>query len=945
MIRIGLTVLCLTLPAYSQIQVDAQSLKPLTGSVRAHTVYQPSQFFLDGQSWSGTIDPVLGTAARMWTSRPAPGTQDSTTAKQYSERFLADHISKLVVGSTAADFRLVSNKISGNVRVVGFKQYRNEMEVIGGQVSFRYQSGKLAMVAIEGYPRVDDFYPTSFQQNKTMAQTQLQNLVGPIKSTHFLPTQKILPLVSESGVTYHRVTEVNIRNEGGFPWKGYLGDFGVVVAITPMFQTAATVEIEVPERFPGNGLASYPASYMTLQNDAGSQTCDIDGSIELTGPSEEFTAVLSSSLVSVVTVSGNGFAGEIELFDGQTRTLQTTGDERLDSQLAVYAHTNVAKEYARLMSPDLDFLDEQLLAKTNIEDECNAFYDGGINFFQSSDRCANTGLLADVVYHEIGHGLHHHSVIEGVGRFDSSFSEGVSDFFAALITEDSGMGRGFRNDSDPLRELDPASEDITWPDDIGPVHSTGLVYARSMWDLWQLLKADLGEQAAEEKVQQFVKAGLERSSDIPSAFLETLLEDDDDGDLSNGTPNVCAISSAFGQRGLRYSTVDHQPLTQVLPNAQGFPIEATIAGIGTSCPHETILDVELQWRRRGSSAINFTTMSQTAGTFTGLVPDQRPGRVIEYRMRVLYSDGTRLVYPQNPANPWFEFYVGELMPLYCTDFTDDPFAAGWLASDSGEWEWGQQQGTLLDDPSAPYEGNAFVGNDLKQQADADGKYDPNGNFVLTMPEVDVGTFSNVRLQYWRWLNVEDGHFDQASIKANDFIAWTNASSNMGNNSAVHHRDQQWTFHDVSLSPYLRNGKVQVSYELTTDQGLELGGWNIDSLCVLADPEAICGDGEISVGEQCDDGEENANESDSCREFCRRPVCGDGIIDTGEGCDDGNSVDGDGCSPACVSDFQTDKDYGCRASTSPWAMMWVLWFLVRTKRTLNYSKISKITLRK
>ena len=92
----------------------------------------------------------------------------------------------------------------------------------------------------------------------------------------------------------------------------------------------------------------------------------------------------------------------------------------------------------------------------------------------------------------------------------------------------------------------------------------------------------------------------------------------------------------------------------------------------------------------------------------------------------------------------------------------------------------------------------------------------------------------------------------------------------------------------------------------------------------------CGDGVLSAGEECDDG--NADEGDACRGSCEGARCGDGVVwrarelcdepgvDAGaatctanctlitcgdgvkqgaEPCDDGNRDDGDGCSNRCL----------------------------------------------
>jgi cysteine-rich repeat protein len=68
--------------------------------------------------------------------------------------------------------------------------------------------------------------------------------------------------------------------------------------------------------------------------------------------------------------------------------------------------------------------------------------------------------------------------------------------------------------------------------------------------------------------------------------------------------------------------------------------------------------------------------------------------------------------------------------------------------------------------------------------------------------------------------------------------------------------------------------------------------------VLREREGSCGDGELQLGEQCDDG--NAVDCDGCSSTCvAEDGCGDGSLCESEECDDGNLVDCDGCSPECV----------------------------------------------
>ena len=76
--------------------------------------------------------------------------------------------------------------------------------------------------------------------------------------------------------------------------------------------------------------------------------------------------------------------------------------------------------------------------------------------------------------------------------------------------------------------------------------------------------------------------------------------------------------------------------------------------------------------------------------------------------------------------------------------------------------------------------------------------------------------------------------------------------------------------------------------------LQLTGFN--SSPTVCTP--VCGDGILTLGEQCDDGV-NAGGYGKCGPGCMlTEYCGDGKVEADEDCDDGNRVDNDGCNNAC-----------------------------------------------
>jgi hypothetical protein len=95
----------------------------------------------------------------------------------------------------------------------------------------------------------------------------------------------------------------------------------------------------------------------------------------------------------------------------------------------------------------------------------------------------------------------------------------------------------------------------------------------------------------------------------------------------------------------------------------------------------------------------------------------------------------------------------------------------------------------------------------------------------------VGDHTELVLQYRRWLNVEDGFYDQASILANGAHIWTNHAtrSSVGDE---HHKDDQWMSHVVAFGVD-SGGAVEISFDIESDRGLTMGGWNIDDVCLFA----------------------------------------------------------------------------------------------------------------
>lgn len=872
--------------------------------------------------WQASWDAATGVPAQLWGAGiAAPGAnKNPAIAEQVARQVLADNLQLLAPGASLADFVLVSNHFDGEIRSIGFEQHKSGMRVVGGQISFRFKADRLYVIGSAALPNIKVQLPKSrFANLKARRAASLRKTLSladaPITDND--ADEVILPLVADDTILAYRVARP-LTIDGGVDGR-YLAyadaATGEILAVRQLNTYATgTVLYKVTNRWPQNGRVDVPANRAHVVVSGAPQTTNGLGVISWGDGEVNVETSITGDLVSVVNKATGGAVATAMLAMQPSGSLiwDASGTEQDDAQVNAYVATMTAKDWVRAnLDAALPTIDDVMTVNVNIAQNCNAFFDGkAINFFQSSVNCQNTGLLQDVVYHEYGHRVHTAEIIEGVGDFDGAMSEGAADFLAASITGDHGMGRGFFYTNEALRDLDPDDKEWAWPGDIGEIHHTGMIFGGVFWDLRKALITELGEPEGIALTNKLFVAALRRSINIPTSLIEVLAADDDDGNLDNGTPHECTIRAAYGRHGIRTASgTVIAPATLAVPAlATGIQIEVT--GVTPRCSGDEVVGAAIDWvpSYTGMPAAGSVDASPAGpNKFYAQLPVAQQ-EVVYYKARVKFADGSTMTLADNIADPFYQLYQGRTVPLYCTDFeSEDPFAAGWTTGTDTDaaspFQWGAPTGGSTD-PRTAFSGSKILAQNL------DGDYNAKERAWVKTPIIDVGQYSDVRLQYRRWLASEDSHFDQAMITANDKKVWLNYTSNMGDSSSIHHVDREWRFHDVPLSTHFSGHKVQVGWEITSDEGLELGGWQLDDVCVVANPYAICGDGVKTPTEQCDNGAENKDAPNLCHSDCRLPTCGDNYIDTGEQCDEGGLTDT--CSSKC--EIIEPIDSGC-CSTS------------------------------
>jgi hypothetical protein len=782
----------------------------------------------------------------------APGSiQSPEAAEAHARAFLEKHIDLIAPGVSPHNLKLAANELHNGLRTVAFTQLAeakdgSKIPVVGGQLSFRFKNNRLFVIASEAIPFAAANPPhispaiAETAAAAWMSESQSQHAKSALVSA---PAELVvLPLIRARGVETRTAYRVGVKAGSlELPHAVYIdARNGTPVARESLASfLSAKALYDVPHRYPqepGPRLV-YPGKLTQITLDGAPSSTDIDGVFSWPGPADAAVELsVHSDHTHVSNYSGDDAIGQFTAADMGPVIWSLAADQYGDAQLSGFVHAAIAKERARLIAPDMGFLSQKLYVNVNRDDpmyKCNAYWDGSsINFFVEYQPCNNTARLADVVYHEFGHGFHQHARINGAALPDPALGEGQSDYFACTITNDPNMGPGFFTGGGVLRHC---KNNRTWPEDIDPdPHETGLIFTGAMWDVREALVQQYGQENGVALADALYYGAIQRSSSVPATYAEVLAQDDDDGDLANGTPNICVINEAFGDHGLSPYlnksglTIEHQAIASLPAGPDPYPLKVTQKVLFPQCGEGKLDAVKVQW---GIGSITSTIeLAPEGDDYVGAIPSQASGTGLRYRI-VASADGKELTLPDNPADDAYKAFVGEVTPIYCNDF--EAQIDGWTLSDEnggkGDFKHGVPEG-LAEDPTKAYSGTMVLGNDIS----VNGLYASDKELYADSPMIDFQGNTKVRLQFRRWLAVEDGYYDQASIYANGKKVWENQGTDESF-GGLHHVDKEWRFEDIDLSSIPSTGgtTVKIRFELKSDQGFEMGGWTIDDFCIVA----------------------------------------------------------------------------------------------------------------
>ncbi len=805
--------------------------------------------------WRALRDRETGVVLRLWGGSVAAtgAVRDPAVAERTAREFVAAHLPLLAPGSRIDDLVLEVNRLDDRVRTVVLRQTWRGLRVVGGYVHVAFANDRLFVAGSEALPHVDP--PPRIRQSRTgtasaawtvPAEAWLRRDTGRAQIAA-RPTGErvVLPIVRGPGAIEFRIADVLDARaaDGAGRWDVYVDEGGAPIARASRVRFATgTLRYDVGERHPAGSRVARDATRASLTVDGAPATTADDGGFAWPGGAPAIVAPSAAGpLVRVANTAGPDATAQLTAQPDQPLVWSLAADELGDAQLAAYVYGMIGKAHGRRMQPTLPWLDQQLSISVNLAGACNAFSTGdSLHFYRAGAGCENTARLADVVLHEFGHSYHFQTSIFPMASIDLALAEGVADFFAAHITGDPGVGRGFHGDDEPVRHLDRPGHELVYPADVkASTHQTGRIIGGALWDLRQRLLAQLGPDEGRRAIEQIFVGVLRRASDLPSSYVAALTADDDDGDLGNGTPHGCAIELAFGRHGLAGPGFRTTALRAEDAGGLDVAVAVDVPG-GTACPPPRVTDMTLTWRAGGGAPAELA-MTADGATWRGAIPPQPDGTVVAYQIAARVDDGQLAILPDNPADPWSQRLAGEAAPIWCERFDARP---AWMVAGADEWQWAAPPGGG-GDPSAAFTGVAVLGTALG----GGGRYRRQLDTRIETPPIDASGYERVHLQLRRWLTVEDAAFDRAAISVGGAEVWANAS---GDGGTLDHVDREWRFADVDVTPHAGAATI-LAWSLRSDVSNERGGWNLDDVCLVGfGGLPRCGDASPGGDEACED---------------------------------------------------------------------------------------------
>ncbi len=536
-----------------------------------------------------------------------------------------------------------------------------------------------------------------------------------------------------------------------------------------------TVKAQVHATLPSDPLLLLPVRHATVQTVGNSMTTtifsDSGGAYSITPPSAPVTLSTSFSgrYCAVTRLDGSDASfSKNNVSNPSSQPIVWSTSSQQDAERDAYYHVNLAHDWVKGLDPT--YVANDFVMPIYVNDagaDCDASYSSGdnsITFYLSGSGCPNTATMPDIVWHEYGHSVNYNLYFsQGAtsGIVNDALDDGLGDAFAALMGDDPLVGNGFFGAGTYLRTVATTAR---WPEDASPsAHTTGQIIAGALWDLKLATTTTIASKLmhkAKYGVPDDTNAGIAMSE----YFLEVLIADDDDADLSNGTPHSTAIINAFNAHGIGtgfFINAVHTAIDD--PGSDGpFPVTMTITYGG---PIGGFASGKLYYSANRLPWIAAPLQSTgNPDEYAAEIPVVSYG-VASYYIVLTDSYGGQITLPPGaPSVRTYQFIAGAATSLLFSDMeVSSPWTVGFSGDGASNGVWERVTPSPTGASAGPHFDHTPAGTKCwttgLDSTDTAGTNDVDGGKTTLVTNTFNATpagFVNPIVTYWRWYSNDVG---------------------------------------------------------------------------------------------------------------------------------------------------------------------------------------------
>lgn len=533
----------------------------------------PGSWKMDWDGQKGSPRAIYGASIEIGAASPRPG-------NLLEDRLLSfvDRNSELF-GVASDDLEVLSMRQRGRLFFATFRQVSGAVPVYGGHLQVRLaRDGRIVAISTNIYRGVGEARPPAFPAERAKAIAKHDASFAEGKDLAIEPALVIYPHAVSGTWRFPTswMVELVTREVPGHWFYAIDATTGSIIEKWNQIYYDDAAADSLFGRVEGHILPETPTDTLETHAFKDLEVRLLSGGADVTGPDGDYLiesdgpdtvlAELSGPFVDVENEAGEDAGVRIAGLPGTpTPILWDDANSQTPERNGFY-HTVLVHDYMRNIDSSFTDLDYSMPCRVNINQTCNAFWDGlGINFFREGGGCENTANIADVIYHEYGHGVTDFQY-RPLPNPSGDMHEGLSDYLGATITNQPLIGRGFFGPGTAIRSTE---NDRVWPapECGGEPHCVGEAIAGALWDMRENLIATLGEAAGialADSLFHYARYGY--SEIFPDYFIDLLILDDDDGDLTNGIPHDFEICDAFENHGLSCVLTPNMPLVYDVGN-------------------------------------------------------------------------------------------------------------------------------------------------------------------------------------------------------------------------------------------------------------------------------------------------------------------------------------------------------------------------------------------